>query len=233
MAAIIARSLQALVEPLRAKRDAQERCQRLTNEALRSLHYSTTDAEQVRAATAIRAALQHFDDFADVCELRVAVQNAVQPIRQAIAKRILEEGIIRWAIGKLPWDSKDCDRARLRRECLEILAELPNDVSEAEAKEELEPTIDEACQEVEQRKAEEQRKTRKASLVEQGVNEVSSYLFELRRADEISADDYRAALFNTDMKQAVRRSLNTDLTGDETTKEVQKFVREIINNELE
>jgi hypothetical protein len=232
MAGIIARSVQAIVEPLRVKRDAQECRQRLTNEALRSLHYSTTDAEQVRATTAIREALQHFDDFADVCELRVAVKEAVQPVRQAIEKRVLEEEIIRWAIGKLPWGSEDCDRTRLRRECSEILAELPQDVTEPEAKEELGPTVNEACQEIEERKAEAQRKTRKASLIQQGINEVSSYLLELRRAAEISTDDYRTALFDPELNEAVRRTLDADLTGDETTEEIRELACEIIDGEL-
>jgi hypothetical protein len=186
----------------------------------------------VRATAAIREALQHFDDFADVCELRLAVQDAVQPIRQAIERRILEEGIFRWAIGKLPWGSEDRDRARLRRECLEILAELPQDVTEPEAKEELEPTVNEACKEVEQRQAAEQRKTRKASLVEQGVNEVWGYLLELRRAAEISAEDYWDNGFNTDLKEAVRHELEEQLSGDETSKELGQFVHDIIDTEL-
>lgn len=233
MAAIVARGLQALVEPLRAKRDAQERRQCLTNEALRSLHYSATDAEQARATAAIREALRHFDEFADVCELRVAVQNATQPIRQAIKKRILDEEILRWANSKLPWSSEDRDRDRLRRECSEILAELPQDVSEAEGKEALGPTISEARQEVEQRKAEEQRKTRKASLVQQGVNEVSSYLLEMKCAGEISAEDYLDFEFTADLKEAVHSILEAELTGDETTKEIRKLACKIINRELE
>jgi predicted ribosome quality control (RQC) complex YloA/Tae2 family protein len=109
---------------------------------------------------------------------------------------------------------------------------LPQDVTEPEAKEALGPTVNEACQEIEQRKAEEQRKTRKASLVQEGVNEVSSYLLELRRADEISADDYRIALFDTALSEAVRRNLDADLTGDETIREVREVVHSLIDGEL-
>jgi hypothetical protein len=232
MSTILARSLEALVEPLRAARDAQERRQRLTDEALLSLPFMATEPEKVRATVAIREALRRFDEFADVCELRVAAREAVQPICQAVSRRILTAGLSNWAIGKLPWGRTDRDIARVTRECTEILAELPVDVSEVEAKEALEPTVSEARQEIEERQAEEQRKSRKASLVQEGENEVSSYLLELKRAGEISVGDYLDIDFNTDLKEAVRRGLDAELSGDETTREVRELAREIVDREL-
>jgi excisionase family DNA binding protein len=88
---IIARSLAALVEPLRAEHDAQETRQRLTNEVLGSLSFWTTEAEKVRATVAIREALKRFDTFADVGEMRLALQDAVEPVRLATEERRAEE----------------------------------------------------------------------------------------------------------------------------------------------
>ena len=232
MAAILARSLEALVEPLRAARDAQETRQRLTDEASRSLHFMATEADKVQAAVAIREALRRFDDFADVREMRVAALAAVQPIHQAIVRRTLDARLINWAVSQLPWGRTDRDIARVTRECTEILAELPIDVSDVEAKEALEPTVNEARQEIEERRAEEQRKSRKASLLQQGLNEVSSYLLELKREGEVSADDYWDTDFNTTLKEAVRHGLEADLSGNETSKEALEQVHEIIDSEL-
>lgn len=233
MAAIIARSLEALIEPFRAERDAQERRQRLTNEALWSLPYSATEAERVKATAAIRDALGRLDSSADVCEMRVAIQETVQPVRQAVKRRLLDAELLRWAFLRLPWSRTDLDRARLGRECVEILGELPQDVSEAEAKEALEPTIREACAEIEKRQAEKERQARKTSLIQQGVAEVSNYLLELKRVGEISGEDSWNSEFNADLKEAVQRGLQADLSGNETTKEVRELVREIIDAELE
>ena len=72
------------------------------------------------------------------------------------------------------------------------------DISEAEGREALESTVAEACREIEQRQAACQRQTRKASLIQQCVEEVSTYLLELKQAQEISADDYWDTEFNTD-----------------------------------
>jgi hypothetical protein len=56
---------------------------------------------------------------------------------------------------------------------------------------------------------------------------------ELRRGDEISADDYRTALFDTELTEAVRCKLNEDLTGDKTTQRLRGLLREIIDSKFE
>jgi excisionase family DNA binding protein len=233
MGTILARSLEALVEPLRAERDAQERRQTLTEEALRSIPYLATEAEKVRATVAIREALRQLDSYADICEMRVAVQEAVEPVRLAVGKRLLDARLLDWAIRELPWSRTDRDETRLRRECAEILAELPLGTSEAEGQEALETTIREASAEIEKRQAEKDRQTRKASLIQHGIAEVSSCLLELKREGEISDEDYWDSEFTAHLKEAVRRGLDVDLTGDETATEVEAMVREIIDEELE
>ncbi|MBZ5514849.1 MAG: hypothetical protein LAN62_08395 [Acidobacteriia bacterium] len=232
MGAILARSLEALVEPFRAERDAQERRQTLTEEALSSIRYLATEAEKVRATVAIREALRRLDSFADVCEIRVTVQEAVEPVRLAVGKRLLDTRLLDWAIRELPWSRTDRDETRLRRECAEILAELPLGTSEAEGEEALEPTVRDASAEIEKRQAEKDRQARKASLIQHGIAEVSSCVLELRREGEISDEDYWDSEFAAHLKEAVRRGLVAELSGNETTKEVCKLVREIIDGEL-
>jgi hypothetical protein len=151
MALIMARTLEALAEPFRVRRDAQERHQLLTESALRSLPYLATEQERVRATAAIRRALPSVDSSADECEMRVAVEEAVRPIRQIIERRTLDERLIKWAIRELPWTRTEADETELHRSCSEILAELPEDVSEWEAKKELEPTVKEAGDEIKER----------------------------------------------------------------------------------
>lgn len=229
---ILGRTMVTVVEPLQAERDALERRQRLTDEALRSLPYSATDADKVKATAVIREVLRQFDRFADVCEMRVAAKEAIQPISQAIERRALDARLISWAVRQLPWSRAERDAARIQRECTDILAGLPADISEVEGKEALEPTVREASQEIEQRRAEEERRVRKTSLIQQGVNELSTYLPELRRKDELSDKEYWDPTFWAELSEVVRRGLEADLTGDENTTEVRGRTRAIIEGAL-
>ncbi|HEV2380945.1 MAG TPA: helix-turn-helix domain-containing protein [Terriglobia bacterium] len=233
MGAIIVRSLEALVEPLRAERDAQERRQKLTKEALWSLPYSATEADKVKAAEAITEALGRLDTFADVCKMRVAAQEAVRPFRQAIEKRDLDARLINWALQSLPWSRTEGDMARIRRESAEILAEFPPDVSEPEGREALQPTVTEACTEINNRQAEKERQARKVQLVGEGLAEINTHMLELLREDEITRDEYLDSDFTRRLETAVRRGLESELTGDESTKAARKVARGIIDGELE
>jgi excisionase family DNA binding protein len=153
MGSVIVQSFLAALEPFEAERQAQERRQRLTEAALWRLPGSATEAERVGAITAVREALKRFDATADESEMKVATQQAIEPIARAIERRLLDQRVINWAIFKLPWSATDYDKARVRRECAEILAELPQDVSEIEAQQALEPTIQEARSEIVKRKS--------------------------------------------------------------------------------
>jgi excisionase family DNA binding protein len=233
MTDILARSLAALVEPLQAERDVQERRQRLTEEALRSLPYSATEAEKLKATAVVREALRRFDSFADGCEMRVAAQEAVQPVRQGIERRELDAKLLRWAMWELPWSKNDQDAARVRRECTEILAELPIEISEAEGKEALAATVAEARSEIEQRQAEKERQAKKARLVAEGVADVVSYMAESERRGDLTREEYYDSELADHLRTIVRRGLESDLTGDESTKEVRELAREIIDGDIE
>jgi excisionase family DNA binding protein len=233
MATILKHSLESLAEPLQRQQQAQEKRRRVTDYALRNLPYSATEAERMRVTAAIRDALRRLDDDTDECEMRVAAQEAIQPLCQAIKKRLLDEELIEWAVRELPWSRNDRDEARLQRECAEILGELPADASEEEAKEALEPTISEACQEIEERRAQKLREAQKANLIREAVAGVSHYLWRLKQDGNISSEEYWDSDLKTDLQEAVREELQSELSGEETSKEVKDLVREIIDDELE
>jgi hypothetical protein len=229
MSVLLGRSLGALVEPIIAARTRQEERQRIADRALWRLSAFATDSEKAQASEAIRKALAAVPDDASDVELRAAAEGAVRPIQGVVERRLLDTRMLNWAISQLPWGSDDRDRARISRECREILADLPPDVSEVEAKEALEPTVTEVRREIEQRQAEKERQTRKANLIQQGVAEVSSYLVELKRDGEITTQEFLDSEFTSDLKAAVQTGLENGLTGKETTKEVQQKARAIID----
>jgi hypothetical protein len=186
----------------------------------------------VKAAAAIREAVARSDNFADVSEMRVAAKEAVQPIRQAIERRKLDARLINWALRHLPPGRTDRDAARIHRECAEILAELPQDVSEPEGMEALEATVREACAEINKRQAERERQARKAQLVAEGLADVNAYMLELLREDEITREDYFDQTFTRELESAVQDRLESGLTGNESPDTTRDLVREIINKEL-
>jgi len=234
MATILTRILKLLVEPFQRQREAQERRNRVMQHALTKLPYSATEAERVRVTAATRDAFRNLDNDTDECEMRVAAQEAIQPLCVAVEKRLLDERLIERALRELPyWGRTDRDEARLRRECAEILEELPIDASEAEAKEALEPTISEISEQIEERQARKQREVQKANLIREGVAEVSHYLRRLKLDGEISSEDYWDSGLKSDLEETVREELESELSGEETTKEVANLVREIIDDELE
>ena len=233
MGSIIARSLEALLEPLQAERDAHERRQKVIQEALRSLPYSATEAEKVRATEAVEEALRSFDRFVDVSKMRATVTAALVSVRQGIERRLLDARLIAWTLRELPWSRTDRDEARIRRECAEILADLPLDISEPEAREAIDSTVAEARHEIEQRQVEKQRQATKARLVAEGLAEVNTYMLKMQRDGDITWNEYLDSDLTRHMETAVRRGLESELTGDESAREVRDRARETIDEALE
>ncbi|HEV2234785.1 MAG TPA: helix-turn-helix domain-containing protein [Terriglobia bacterium] len=232
MPAILERGLAALVEPIAAAREANKRQESAAQLALRRLPAFATDSDKAQASEAIRKALAALPNEAKDVELRAAAEEAVRPIQQAVEKRLLDARMLNWAISQLPWSSTELEKARVRRECAEILAELPLEVSEADARDALEPTITEARQEIEQRQAEVQRQARKATLIQQGISEVSTYLLELEADDRISDEDYWDSEFTAALRESVRLRLESKLSGEEIATEVRALTRLIVNQEV-
>lgn len=163
----------------------------------------------------------------------VRTRSSTRPVRQGIERRLLDTRVIAWALRELPWSRTDLDEARIRRECAEILADLPPDISEPEAKEAVDSTVAEARHEIEQRQVEKQRQATKARLVAEGLAEINTYMLKLQRDGEITWDEYLDSDLTRQVETAVRRALESELTGDETIKQVCKEARKIIDGEIE
>ena len=161
MAVILAHTITALMEGFQAGEEVQKQRERAIDGALWRLSCFATDQEKARATRAAREAIRQLNENADEKELRASAEEAVRPIQQSIERRLLKERLLQWAIQQLPWARTEPDALRVRRECAEILAELPEDVSELEAQEALEPTVEEACTDIEQRKARKERRSTK------------------------------------------------------------------------
>jgi excisionase family DNA binding protein len=236
MAAIINRSLEALVYPHRAAHDAQQGRLRCAERALRSLPWGATEPEKLRGAAAVREALGRISPGPDPetfeCEIRLAAEAAIEPIRQKVERRSLCDRMLAWAVRQLPQTGNDRDAAGLRRECTDILAELPANASEREVREALQPPIQEAREQIRERQSAKDRQARIESLIDQGLSEVSIYLLQLRQEGQIDDEDFFDPQFTADVKKAVRQDLEAELTGSESAKEVRNLARDLID-ELE
>ncbi len=233
MATIIERTINATVEPWEHMQRIVELRADAVRVALWKLPSGTTDKEKAQATGLIRQSLAKLPASAAEFELRAAAEEAIARLCQAIEKRKLVEEVTDWAVRQLPWlVATDADKNSLCRECIEALAELPGDISEAEAREHVEELTQEASKEIEDREAERERERRKVQLVAQGVNEVFSYLLELKRDGEISSDDLWDSDLRQQLERDVRNELEDEISGNETAQEVQDLVREIIDDEL-
>jgi excisionase family DNA binding protein len=229
---IVTHAIAALVEPYIEQQQARERRKRIIEDTLRKLSCYATDAERARASGVVRESVSRFPWDAEESEIRSAAEEAMRPVTLGIEKRQRDERLLKWVVWELPWGSDERDRARLCRECGEILAELSQDVSELEAKEALEPTIREACREIEDRQKHKQRDEQKANLIQQGIAEIPHYLWRLKQDGEITSEEYLDSDFRAALTEAVKSELERELSGDEATQEVKERVHEIVDDEL-
>lgn len=233
MAMVLARAAAACIEPMIMERDASRERERRIELALWSLPAFASDAEKAEAAAAAREALTRLPCSAHDLELRSTTEKAIEPVRRKVARRLMTERVLNWIVLQIPWQSTDQEKARLPRESLEILGELPEDVSETEAKGALDPTIRKMCQQIEERQEHTRREGQKAALIRQGLAEISNYLWQLRERGEISTEEFLDSDFKADLERVVRKALETEIDSDGTTNGVKELVREIISEELE
>jgi hypothetical protein len=113
------------------------------------------------------------------------------------------------------------------------LIPLRADASEAEAKEALRTTVDEARREIDKRQAEKERQARRAQLLQNAVAEVVRYMAELEGKGEITRKQYWDSELTEHLQTAVRRDVEPELTGDESTKEIRELAREVVDRELD
>ena len=60
-----------------------------------------------------------------------------------------------------------------------------------------------------------------------------SYLWQLKQNGEISSEDYWDSGFRAELEETVKEELESELSGEETTKEVQAIACQIIDEEFE
>ena len=232
MAMVLARAAAACIEPMIMERDANRERERRIESALWSLPAFATDAEKAEAAASAREALSRLPYSAQELELRSAAEKALEPVRRKVARRLMTERVLNWLVLQLPWQSTEQEKSRLRRECVEILGKLPEDVSEIEAKDALEPAIRTACQEIAEREARKVRDEKKAALVRQGLAEISNYLWQLKERGEITTEEFLDSDFKSDLERTITKELQRELSGEETAKEVKEVVHDFIHGEL-
>ena len=161
MVTILTRAIAALVERYDAQQTQQKQREHAITSAVSKLPFYATDADEARATIAAREAIRRLETDADESHLRISAEGAVRPIQRAVERGRLKDRLLEWAVQQLPWGKTELDALRVRRECAEILAELPDDFAELEAKEAMGPTVQEAAEEVEQRKARTERQSRR------------------------------------------------------------------------
>ena len=133
MLQILALTMRTVVERLIAEREARDMRERILSSSVSDLGLFATEAERTQATATVRHAISRVPSDARESEIRATAGQALSPIKHAVEKRRQDQRIVNWAASKLPWHSSDLDKARLRRECAEILAELPGDYTELEA----------------------------------------------------------------------------------------------------
>jgi excisionase family DNA binding protein len=241
---IIAHTEAALVETYRARAWAAERRRQVNQAALSwaewRLPWGATEAEKSRLRRDCAAILAGLPNEATEADAKEELEPTVHAIRQEIESRKRGEErqqmhtrILNQAVWELPIGRSEGEAAKLRRACSEILARLPADISEAEAKEQFAPTVQQFCKEINQRKADQARRKRKQELTVGGVREVWNCLLALKNEGEIEDAEFYDTEFREHMETVVRRELEAELTGNESITELKDFVMDIIEDEIE
>ncbi len=233
MLEVVKQTIANVGTPWYAEWQWQVKLKEATERALLGLPYGASDTERARAIAAVRKALEGLARNAEEFEIRAAITEALQPVRQAVEKRNLTQLLTLWVVWQLPWSRTESDERRIRRECVEILAELPDDISQEDAKEALEATIQVGKEKIEEREAETNRRRQKAGLIQQGLAEVASYFLRLRQEELISSEEYWDSDLIAGLRESVEETLSDELTGEESPKQVRDMVHEVIDCELE
>ena len=78
------------------------------------------------------------------------------------------------------------------------------------------------------RQAHKRREEQKARLIQYGLAEISGYPWRLNQDGEITAEEYLDSDFKAGLQRTVKTELERTLSGEETTKEVEETVHEIM-----
>lgn len=160
------------------------------------------------------------------------IADLIAPWEEQRDARQLCERIVRDARWSLPWSAREDERTKAEALIRKALSGLPITASEAECRVAAEDSVADLCTAIERRLALEERKKRRAELVKHGVCEVGWYLRTLHNDGEISHEDYRDSELCAHLEEAVTEALEEGLDGDESERDVEERVREIVDDEI-
>lgn len=234
------RTIERVVAPWRAQREARAGRETLIQHATWGLPLGATEADKARAVASARAALSNVPLSASDAEVRLALDEALAPIKESIEKtqtRARRERLIEGAGRSLPWSATEADKAQATAAVRAALANLPLRASQTEEQTIISPAIALIRQAIEERAATQQqqakRESQKKGLVSYGVLCVPTYIQELRDNDEIDSDASEDVDWIADLQDAVRRKIENEFDGTESYEDAKQVAREIVATELE
>lgn len=181
--------------------------------------------------------------------LRDAMARLVAPWEKERLMRIRREQVLRQVLWSLTGSATPEEKAKLITAIRKALADLSSTALEYEERSLAEGAVRRANEEVKLRLAEEDKervekiaqarkvreeqhlKSKKDDLLRQGVDKVFWCLQRLMNDDEISEEDYED-IDQESLKRAVGRSLQSEITGDESYQDLEALVGEIVREEL-
>ncbi|MBI3668750.1 MAG: helix-turn-helix domain-containing protein [Acidobacteria bacterium] len=237
---LLEKAIERVVAPWRAEREERARRENLIEQAVWRLPSGATQADKARAIVSARAALSTVPLDASDAGVRVALDEALAPAKQAIEDaqaRSRREQLLDFAVRGLSWNATAADKAQATAAVRSALSNVPLQASRSEEQTVVAAAVAPIKRAIEERTAAQQeherRERNKSSLVSLGVLHVSAYLSELYSDDEISDDAYSDYEWRNQLETTVRKVLESELAGDESLEDVWQIAREVVGEELE
>jgi hypothetical protein len=238
---IVQRTIERTVAPWRAEREEQIRREKLIEQAVWRLPWGATDGDKARASASARAALSGLSRDVSGAGLRVALDDALAPTKQAIEERqarARREQLITSAGNWLPYNSTQADKSEAAEAVRAALLNLPLGVGQGEEQSVLAAALAPIKRAIEERAAAEaeraHRERTKSSLLTFAVFHALNYLDKEYSEGSIELEPGEEFYeLRRDVEATVRKALEQELTGDESQHEADEIGREIVDEELE
>lgn len=208
-----------LANPQRSDREIIEH-------ALSQLPDQASHEDRVRAIEKAREALEALTpDCTEVEELEAA-RKAVAAVAEECQRRLRSERFVPLASASLPFPRLDKDEREAGEIVSELLEELPASLSHYQVETRIDTALKPLIRKIE-------RRNRRRELVEHGRRHVPTVLSKLFGDGAITLDERFDAELRQDLEQAVTDGLKEELTGSETTWEVEEIVASVVDEELD
>ena len=233
------RAIERAAAPWRSEREERDRRERLIETAVSwHLPWGATDADKARVTASLRTALLAVPIQSSDAEVRIALDEALAPVKQSIAEREIlarRERLIQSAATWLPGNAAETAKAQGARAVRSALSDLPIRASETEERNAATAAIAPIKQSIEVRTAAQQqqveRDRKKANLITFACWHISNYLDQIEEEIEAApCKDFTDV--KHDLETAVRHSLEQELTGEESQDQANEIAREIVEEEF-